>query len=158
MQAPVLFESAYSTRTFILNKPKAYNALDQDMINLITPKVAVRHFRLCSLWFVILTSKTRNGTSLNSAKSLCRGVMDPLSVPVAKSKVCQSLRHNCIDPPKLITRTLAGLARFAADPEQQHKAIDYFKSEWVYPFLPERSYVLLITILVDSNWTITSPP
>ncbi|KAF8323640.1 ClpP/crotonase-like domain-containing protein [Cantharellus anzutake] len=36
---PVLFESAYSSRTFILNQPKTLNALDQGMINLISPKI-----------------------------------------------------------------------------------------------------------------------
>ncbi|KAF8323083.1 3-hydroxyisobutyryl-coenzyme A hydrolase [Clavulina sp. PMI_390] len=39
-EAPVLFEQGYSTRTFILNRPRALNALDQEMINMITPKIA----------------------------------------------------------------------------------------------------------------------
>lgn len=41
-QAPVLFESAYSSRTFILNRPKALNALDLEMIDILRPKIAVR--------------------------------------------------------------------------------------------------------------------
>ncbi|KAF9508903.1 hypothetical protein BS47DRAFT_1414311 [Hydnum rufescens UP504] len=39
MQSPILFESAYSTSTFVLNRPKALNALNQEMLHLLIPKL-----------------------------------------------------------------------------------------------------------------------
>lgn len=42
IEDPVLFQSEGGTRIFKLNNPKAYNALNGKMVDLMTPKIKVR--------------------------------------------------------------------------------------------------------------------
>jgi 3-hydroxyisobutyryl-CoA hydrolase len=41
-QSPVLFESNLAVRTYILNRPRKLNALNEPMLSLLRPKIEVR--------------------------------------------------------------------------------------------------------------------
>jgi len=99
--APVLFQSAYSTRTFVLNKPKALNALDQEMIDVLTPKIKEwDESELCKIIPCPDNDFTQLRLGTGNGRAFCAG-----------GEVKSVVKH-------------------AANDASRQKALDYFQSEF----------------------------
>lgn len=59
----MLFDSEFALRTYILNRPKKLNALDDDMLHTLRPKIEVRTMNVEFSTYVLPAGLIRNGVS-----------------------------------------------------------------------------------------------
>jgi hypothetical protein len=117
MQFPILFESVYSTRTFVLNRSKALNALNQEMLDLILKLKVVRY----SLYHdLIIKTIPRNGINPNHVILLLAAEMDRRFVLVASIRALVIIINN------------PGVIKFAADPLTLRSALNFLRDQSVH--------------------------